>query len=178
MIKLSYLGHSKCPRLHHCTKEIRTRLPWISIHTITGYSLRLVCKSWCKKRKASIFLHFFGFWGILPQTPLVKCECIYFCAKVRISIDLGTKFGLLIIKKMLIFRLIITNFGTFRMHHIAPFLSKLFPGEHAPEHLAQVIINIITGLPSHLECNSLWLFFLLKLWWMLIRYILTCWNWS
>ena len=35
-----------------------------------------------------------------PRSTLVKCECIYFCAKVRIWIDLGekygTKFGLLI----------------------------------------------------------------------------------
>ena len=60
-----------------------------------------------KKCKASIsFLHFFGFWGLLTSplpAPLVTCECIYFCAKVRIWIDLGekyaTKFGLLIIQK-------------------------------------------------------------------------------
>ena len=35
--------------------------------------------------------------------PLVKCECIYFCAKVRIWINLrekyGTKFGMLIYYK-------------------------------------------------------------------------------
>ena len=42
-----------------------------------------------KKVKPPFFLHFFGFWGLLPQDPLVKCECIYFCAKVRIWIDLG-----------------------------------------------------------------------------------------
>ena len=60
--------------------------------------------TWYEKRKASIFLHFFGFWGLLShQISLVKCECIYFCAKVRILIDLGekygTKFGLLIYYK-------------------------------------------------------------------------------
>ena len=58
-----------------------------------------------KNVKPPFFLHFFGFWGLLPPSPpppisFVKCECIYFCAKVRIWIDLGekygTKFGLLI----------------------------------------------------------------------------------
>ena len=79
--------------------------------------------------------------------PLVKCECIYFCAKVRIWIDLGekcgTKFGLLIYypKKMLIFRLIITIFGTLRMHQIALILSKIFRGSMPPDPLAQVLIN-------------------------------------
>ena len=57
-----------------------------------------------------------------PSIPLVKRECIYFCAKAPIWINLrekyGTKFGLLIYykKKMLIFRFIMTNFGTLRMH--------------------------------------------------------------
>ena len=60
---------------------------------------------------------------------------------MRIWIDFGeiygTKFGLLIYHpKMLILRLIITNFGTLRMHQIAPILSKIF---RTP--LAKVIIS-------------------------------------
>ena len=56
----------------------------------------------------------------------------------------------LLSKKILIFRLIITYFGTLRMHETAPFLSN-FP----EPPLAQMIINIIPGLPTHLVCNSL-----------------------
>ena len=83
-------------------------------------SLRLVCNIWCKKEKPPFFcLHFFCFWGNSPQTPLVNGECINFCTNVRIWNDLdgkyGTKFGLLLIKKNVDFRLIITYFGTLRM---------------------------------------------------------------
>ena len=99
------------------------------------------------------FLHFFA----PPLIPLVKCECIFFGAKVCIWIKnlrekYGTKFGFLIYyqNKVLIFRLIITNFGTLRMHQTAPFLSTF-----TKPPLAQVIINIIPGLPTHLVCNSL-----------------------
>ena len=28
-----------------------------------------------------------------PPIPLIKCECIYFCAKVPIWINLGEKYG-------------------------------------------------------------------------------------
>ena len=41
--------------------------------------------------------------------------------------------GCLSSKKMLIFSLIITNFGTLRMHQIAPILSKKFRGSMPPE---------------------------------------------
>ena len=63
---------------------------------------------------------------------------MYFCAKMRIWIDLGeiygTKFGLLIYHpKMLILRLIITNFGTLRMHKIAPILTKILRGRMPPD---------------------------------------------
>ena len=102
---------------------------------------------WYEKRKASIsFFTFLWLLGaVAPLIPLVKCECIYFRAKVRIWVCLGekygTKFGLLFYyqkKKMLIFRLIITNFGTLRMHQIAPFLSFFSGGACS---LVQVIIN-------------------------------------
>ena len=44
----------------------------IWIHIITALYTRLVYNILCKKGKASIFLHFFGFWGldIAPQAPL------------------------------------------------------------------------------------------------------------
>ena len=85
-----------------------------------------------------------------------------FCAKVRIWIDLGekygTKFGLLIIQEMLIFRVIITNFGTLRMHHIARFLSCFYGGACPRSPLAQLWMHIITRLAKRLVCYSLsWL---------------------
>ena len=54
------------------------------------------------KRKSFHFF-FYILWllgAIVPQASLVKCECNYFCANMRIWIDLGenycAKFGLLI----------------------------------------------------------------------------------
>ena len=85
-----------------------------------------------------------------PLEPLVKCECIYFCANVPIWINLRKIWQKiwvvdLLSKKKLIFRLIITNF--------APDRTIFTNFSRTP--LTQVIINIIPGLPTHLVCKSL-----------------------
>ena len=75
-----------------------------------------------------------GVGGLLPpQTPLVKCKCSYFHfhTKMRKPWFLYWRkiwsiifiFNLLSLT-LLIFRLIITCFGIFRIHQIAPFLEK------------------------------------------------------
>ena len=56
-----------------------------------------------KNVKPPFFTFLWLLGAIAPQILLVICECIYFCAKVRVWIDLGekygTKFGLLIYYK-------------------------------------------------------------------------------
>ena len=37
----------------------------------------------------------------------------------------------LVTLKLLVFRLVLTYFGTTTLHQIAPFFIKIFPGEHA-----------------------------------------------
>ena len=66
----------------------------------------------------------------------------YYCAKLSL--------------KLQNFRLKITYFGTLRMHQIGPFLSFFFfKVSMPPGPLAQVRINIITGLTTRLVCRSL-----------------------
>ena len=137
---MKYLGPLGMRRIA-LNKQFWIPLAWIWIDIITGYIFAPGMKN-----VTPPFLHFLGFWGLLSPGPLVKCECIYFCAKVCIWIDLwekyGTNFGLMInYKKMLIFRLKITDFGTLRMHQIASILSKHFRGSMPRTPLAQVIIN-------------------------------------
>ena len=47
--------------------------------------------------------------------------------------------------KLLIFRLIISYFGSLRMHQTAPLIS-FFLGEHTPYPIPQVSIHILAGL--------------------------------
>ena len=66
----------------------------IWIYIITGLSTRLGCNIWCIKGKDSISFYIsLVSGGYCPPDPLVKYECIYCCANVRIWVDLGEKYG-------------------------------------------------------------------------------------
>ena len=100
-----------------------------------------------KKGKASIsfyfFKNFFCFWGASPQDPQLYILNDLFRANMLIKIDLREKFGnsvflWICFKKRLIFRLVITYFGT---PQIAPDLTifvKIFRGSKPPNPLATV----------------------------------------
>ena len=117
---------------------------------LNRHHYRRYLRAWYEKRIASVLFKFLWLLGAIapppPPIPLLKCGCFIFALKCTSGLileknmaqNLGCWF---IIKKMLIFRLKITNFGTLKMHEIASTLSKKFRGRMPPDPLPQMIIK-------------------------------------
>ena len=91
------------------------------------------------KEKPPFCLIFSKFLLLLlsPRTPLVNSKCVSFRTNLLINIDLREKVRQLSFLddffplKLLGFRLVITYFGTPRLHQITPFM-QIFFRRHAP----------------------------------------------
>ena len=140
-------------------------LAWIWIHIITGLPTRLICNIWCKKRKASIvfFFIYFASGGYCPRTPLVKCDVFIFVLTCASGLNL---------EKSMAQNLGCCWFITLKIVVLYGDNNILWNIQNAPDRTiyiifclrgggvglgmppAQVWIQIITGLPKRLVCNS------------------------